>query len=193
MMNSSYGRFGLNVQNTKTIIANPETARTIAAAFPIIRVINFTNGYELIEFEPQPYPGIVESVLVSYADINPYIDSALPPMETNVPIAAAITANSRMIINQYKIDCIKLGIDVIYSDTDSLITQSEIPSEWLHKTEFVKFKLEHTIVDGYFLAPKLYSLECLGKDGTTYRVSKNKGYSGKITLEQAITLYQGGS
>jgi len=41
--------------------------------------------------------------------------------ETNVPIAAAVTAYSRIIINEYKLLALKEGLDIYYSDTDSLV------------------------------------------------------------------------
>jgi hypothetical protein len=193
MMNSSYGRFGLNVENAITNIFTPDQAKIICTAFPIIRSIPFTNGNELIEYTPIPYPGIVESGLISKNEIEPYINLNTQLMRTNVPIAAAVTAYSRMIINEYKIKALNLGIDVIYSDTDSLVVNNTLPQEWLSETELGKFKLEHTINTGYFLAPKLYHLICNNGKGGEYFVSKNKGYSGKITTEQAIELYSGKS
>lgn len=43
------------------------------------------------------------------------------PGRTNVAIASAVTAYSRMIINSYKLRAIEQGLEIFYSDTDSLV------------------------------------------------------------------------
>jgi hypothetical protein len=48
---------------------------------------------------------------------------------TNVPIAAAVTAYSRMIINEFKLIAIQQGLDIYYSDTDSLVVNGPLPPE----------------------------------------------------------------
>jgi hypothetical protein len=68
-----------------------------------------------------------------------------------------------------------------------------LPQLWLHNTEFGKFKLEHKIQEGFFIAPKLYYLECLDKDNNVYTVSKCRGFNGSLNRQQILTLFNGGS
>src|ERR1044072_7523910 len=97
----------------------------------------------------------------------------LRPMETNVPIAAAVTAYSRMIINDLKLQAMSQGLEVYYSDTDSLVVNGPLPADLIDEAELGKMKVEHRIEEGYFVAPKIYWL----KDADTgAEVVKCKGY-----------------
>lgn len=55
-------------------------------------------------------------------------------METNVPIAAAVTAYSHIIINGHKLAAIYKGLNVYYSDTDSLVVNGELPTTLIWST-----------------------------------------------------------
>lgn len=49
--------------------------------------------------------------------------------------------------------------DCFYTDTDSTILGSPLPEDETSSTELGKFKLEHRLKKGIFLAPKSYALE----------------------------------
>jgi hypothetical protein len=109
--------------------------------------------------------------------------------KTNVAIAAAVTAYSRMIINQYKLDAMALGLELFYSDTDSLVLNGPLPEHMIDSVTLGKLKLEHTIKEGIFVMPKVYYLETL--DGKI--VSKVKGFPGRLTKIQYLELLSGGT
>lgn len=109
------------------------------------------------------------------------------PGQTNVPIAAAVTAYSRMIINEYKLLALKLGLDVYYSDTDSLVLNGALPSECCDPAQLGKLKVEHVFREGIFVSPKIYYLEL--ENGKS--VTKCKGYSGKLNKDQYLSLLKG--
>jgi hypothetical protein len=48
-----------------------------------------------------------------------------------------------MIINQYKLLALNLGLEIYYSDTDSLVLNGELPKEYISNTELGKLKLEY--------------------------------------------------
>jgi hypothetical protein len=77
---------------------------------------------------------------------------------TNVAIASAVTAYSRMIINQYKLLALNLGLEIYYSDTDSLVLNGKLPEEYISNTELGKLKLEYKFKEGIFVMPKVYCL-----------------------------------
>lgn len=107
--------------------------------------------------------------------------------KTNVPIAAAITAYSRIILNKYKLLALQKGFNIYYSDTDSLVLNGPLPPEVCDSTKLGMLKLENKFTEGIFVIPKVYYLE-LG-DGST--ITKCKGYSGKLSKSQYITLLEG--
>jgi hypothetical protein len=60
---------------------------------------------------------------------------------TNVAIAAAVTAHSRMLINSYKIYALKNNYELYYSDTDSLVLNKELPPHMIDSATLGKLKL----------------------------------------------------
>ena len=101
-----------------------------------------------------------------------------------IAIAAAVTAYSRMIINEFKLLALSLGLEIYYSDTDSLVVNGPLPPEVCDSAELGQLKLEHTFKEGIFAAPKIYYLEL--EDGSA--VTKCKGYSGKLSKEQYLEV-----
>jgi DNA polymerase elongation subunit (family B) len=66
-----------------------------------------------------------------------------------------------MIINQYKLEALSLGLDIYYSDTDSLVLNGPLPESMIDSATLGKLKLEHTIKEGLFVMPKVYYLETI--------------------------------
>ena len=62
-----------------------------------------------------------------------------------------------------------------YTDTDSIVTDLKLPDNIVHPTELGKFKLEYTIVEGYFIADKTYAIKT--KEGLI--IKKSKGVDSK--------------
>ncbi|KAG6466678.1 hypothetical protein ZIOFF_075477 [Zingiber officinale] len=77
-----------------------------------------------------------------------------PPRNLAMKISAAIAAYARIHMYQF----ISRG-DCYYTDTDSVVLGSPLPDEWVSSSELGKFKLEHKVRTGIFLAPKSYILE----------------------------------
>jgi len=82
---------------------------------------------------------------------------------------------------------LSLGLNIYYSDTDSLVVNGPLPPEVCDSAKLGQLKLEHTFKEGIFAAPKIYYLEL--EDGST--VTKCKGYSGKLDKPQYIALLEG--
>lgn len=194
--NSLYGRFGMNPINTITGIYSSEESSRIHSGYAVTRCISFTNGMELLEYNPHPNVESIDSGLLSSESLNEYTKEVTRYSETNLPLAAAITAQSRIHINNIKMSLLSMGINVLYTDTDSLITDAPIPESYISSTKLGYLKLEHIIRTGYFIAPKLYWLECVqtpdelsNPSASTYIVSKSRGYGSPLTREQVEGLY----
>ena len=66
----------------------------------------------------------------------------------------AVTAYARIFMSQF---INNEYYDVIYSDTDSIVTTKKLPQDWIGD-EWGKFKLEYHAEFALFIAPKLYYL-----------------------------------
>ncbi|POG53951.1 DNA polymerase B [Rhizophagus irregularis DAOM 181602=DAOM 197198] len=183
LMNSMYGRFGMHPTLTAHGIYTSKQMNQITPAWIVQNAINF-GELSLVTLllnknwilENQGVEGLIKH-LTNLGN------------NTNVAIAAAVTAYSRMIINQYKLDALKLGLNLFYSDTDSLILDGPLPENYIHSATLGKLKLEHIFKEGIFVMPKVYYLE--KEDGSI--VSKVKGFPGKLSKAQYLELLEGRS
>lgn len=162
LMNSLYGRFGINPKSTITEVCDEDRYKYLTKKRDLILADKLCEYY----------------YIVSYWS-NTEQDWS-PPRISAVHLAAAITACSRIYMYQYisRPDC-------YYTDTDSVVLGSPLPEEEISNTVLGKFKLEYNIIEGIFLAPKsYYILTQEGKD-----ILKHKG-SAKALVNKEWFHYQ---
>lgn len=136
LMNSLYGRFGINPKSTTTEVCDVDRYKHL------IKHSELIFGDMLSE----------NNYIVSY-HINTGKDTEHwnPPKNSAVQLAAAITASARIHMYPYI-----SREDSYYTDTDSVVLSSPLPEEEVSSTVLGKFKLEDRVVKGDFLAPKSY-------------------------------------
>lgn len=137
LMNSLYGRFGMN------------------------------NNFDNIEVIHKDYLADFENKYIDYISEKIELDDYIiifynPPNDidtdykTSVGIAAATTAYSRVHMTQFKNNP---NINLYYTDTDSIYTDSDIDESFIDNKTLGKLKLENICKRAIFLAAKLYFLE----------------------------------
>jgi hypothetical protein len=110
-------------------------------------------------------------------------DSRNISINQSLPCAIATTAYARMYMFKVIYMLINLGIEVFYMDTDSMVINGVLPSEFIGNKSGL-FKLEHEIEHGYFISPKLYAFKTInGKF-----VVKAKGIGSKLDFNSFNTL-----
>ena len=143
LMNSLYGRFGINPESTTTEVCDR------ARYDELIQKDNFIWGDKLSD----------HTYIVSYLCNASHVSDLdwNPPKISAVQMAAAITACARIHMYKYisRDDC-------YYTDTDSAILGSPLPEDEI-SMELGKLKLEHFVKEGIFLAPKSYGLDADGE------------------------------
>ena len=194
LMNSMSGRFGMHTEAVKHVLINPNELVNISKNFQILDEIPLGRLYLVTLALNQPNPIIGNKINTK---IQKFLEGV--PGNTNVAIAAAVTAYSRMIINQYKLKALEQGLDIYYSDTDSIVLNGALPENLVDSAILGKFKLEHTLVldcpkaraikEGIFVMPKVYYLETT--EGRV--ITKCKGFSAKLNKAQYLELLKGNS
>ena len=96
------------------------------------------------------------------------------PANTAVQLSAAIADYARIVLYPF----IKRD-DCYYTDTDSIVVQNELPEEMVSPSEIGKFKKEHYVKEGIFLAPKSYCIHALHEDKEEI-IMKHKGPVRKV-------------
>nr|AGA14231.1 truncated DNA polymerase [Rhizophagus irregularis] len=179
LMNSMYGRFGMHTGLVHQKFMEPRQLDYITEHFEILSEIPF--GELLLVSYTLKDPTVIGTKRLA-STLKRFVDSL--PGNTNVAIAAAVTAYSRIIINTYKLKALELGLEIYYSDTDSLVVNGTLPENMIDSATLGKLKLEHTFKEGIFVMPKVYYLEL--EDGTA--ITKTKGFPGSLTKEQYLAL-----
>ncbi|PKB96384.1 DNA polymerase B 2 [Rhizophagus irregularis] len=180
LMNSMYGRFGMHPSLTKHQFIDNDCLETLNSQWQMEAQIDFGNISLVTLLLNQEWILKNKGKAELIKDLNELGN------KTNVAIASAVTAHSRMIINQYKLLALSLGLELYYSDTDSLVLNGPLPSKYLDSASLGKLKLEHKIKEGIFVMPKVYFLET--EEGI---VTKCKGFAGKLTKAQYLELLEG--
>ena len=115
LMNSMYGRFGMRSEAIENGFVNLNQLHQLAQKYNILNVIEigslFLVSYTLNETPEQL--GQEKFIKLIYQFIR-------RSSNTNVAIAAAVTAYSRILINTYKLKALEQGLNIYYSDTDSI-------------------------------------------------------------------------
>lgn len=147
LMNSLYGRFGINPESIQTEVCNYDKYNQLI----------ITTGFQYAEKLSDKY------YIIAYKTNTERVPDAewRPPRIAAVQISAAITTCARIHMHPYN-----SREDCYYTDTDSVILGSPLPDDDVSPTELGKFKLEHKLNKGIFLAPKviIFGLikNCLG-------------------------------
>jgi hypothetical protein len=135
LMNSMYGRFGMHPSLIKNSFRTEEQLENLSSLWIIQNKIDF-NHLSLVSLLLNQ-----EWILQNKGKqelIRVLMDSG---NNTNVAIAAAVTAHSRMLINSYKIYALKNNYELYYSDTDSLVLNKELPPHMIDSATLGKLKL----------------------------------------------------
>lgn len=191
-LNALTGRFGLNIFNPITKIVNKTTYKQIATTRRIKDQIDITEDKILVSYFPELDPDLCKQFNIDITKASNKYNNPESADKSNfdsisVAISAAITAYGRIHISKIKLGILELGGKIYYSDTDSIVTDLELPKQMVDKKKIGKLKLEHIISKGYFVSNKLY---CLITEDKT--VLKAKGLDNDcLTVDDYISLWNG--
>nr|AYM32740.1 DNA polymerase [Silene vulgaris] len=170
LMNSLYGRFGINPEYSKTELCNESRLKSLLRGGPLINKRRLRDDLYMVSYRCNTSPRGKES---------PY----KVKKTAAVQIAAAITSKARVYMYEHlsRDDC-------YYTDTDSIVLGSPLPDKLVSPTELGKFKLEDKIKEGIFLAPKSYwySRESSQEDVIRYKGEGKKIVDKKYYIDQYL-------
>jgi hypothetical protein len=169
LMNSSYGRFGMDDNfDDLRIMTNKEYTNFENKYMNIIKSFISLDNNILVKFENQD-------------KINNLLDNGSITHSTNIAIAAAITAYARIEMSQFKNNPL---FNLYYSDTDSIYIDSKLPDDLVSNTILGKMKLESVITKAIFICPKVYAY--LTEDNK--EIIKIKGLTKEAIKDNNISL-----
>jgi DNA polymerase elongation subunit (family B) len=152
LLNSLYGRFGMDDSFNLLLIVNNKELLEIEKDFNVLNITPFKlkkGDKYLISFNNPDTQTITK------------MDGNKETHNINIAIASAVTAYARIHMNQFKNN--PNLPNLYYTDTDSLYFDGPIHSQgtdgFISNTELGKLKLEGVYDKAFFLAPKVYALK----------------------------------
>jgi hypothetical protein len=198
LLNSLYGRFGMNDNFPNIFILNKEEYQEIESDpdLEVIEVIPLTDttpsphssvgGHSSCVAGGVGRKNINEKYLVQWN--NPYsyfktrLDGSLKETHNvNIAIAASVTAYARIHMSQFKNN--PTLPNLYYTDTDSLYFDGPIDDSFISNTKLGKLKLEGIYDQAIFLAPKVYALK-----NSLEEIIKIKGLTKDAIIKNNISL-----
>ena len=173
LLNSLYGRFGMQPQLHSHIFANFSEVQELCTKFEIIDYIEIDKDLYFVTYESE--------------DSNELDSSFSKNSGVSVSIASAVTAYARVYMSQFKNN---QDYNLFYTDTDSIFVDKELNSS-LVNSGLGNMKLEYKLTDSIFLAPKVYA----GITDQGKKICKVKGFtnSSQISLNELENLLDKGS
>lgn len=161
MLNTLYGRLAIKSLVTLTKkIKTKDLPHYFLIYKSSLTLLNEGPNYSLISIE-EPKVSF-NSYEIQNGEIRYYCDRLYASTTEELQqskyleaphIAAAIAAYSRIDVDKLKRNCLKLGYNLNYSDTDSLVTNnSGLKSSY----SLGGVKLDYVIKSSYFILPKVY-------------------------------------
>jgi hypothetical protein len=169
LMNSLYGRFGMNPNFESHSIINSD------------KLDEYIDSFDVVDFKDL---NINSKLLISYKDKKKIENNKFltdkNDINVSIPIASSITAYARIFMSKYKNN---LDYKILYTDTDSMFIDSELDSS-LVGNKLGQWKLEYTFKDAVFMAPKVYG--GITDDGK--EIVKIKGFKNSLPFKDLKEL-----
>lgn len=159
LLKNLLGRFGIHLEKYKTELVDENTFNNISM---IRDVKGYTNigDMSLVSYSTSVNYDSIKQLDLDLNEVlkhNKYSEITAQSA-SSVVISAAVTAYARIIMCKHKLDILNTGGKIYYSDTDSIVTDIELPSELVSNNELGKFKLEYKVKEGIFISGKTYCL-----------------------------------
>jgi len=191
LLNSLYGRLGIkgNINDLKIIRDKPQGKKiTKVLETENSDILYQANDLFLVKSEGPLDPEILNLIYKEklYKDENNGFHCKNPwkGISSSVQFSAAITAYARMHLNKYKNIP---GNEYLGGDTDSIILTHPLFAKYVGSSLGL-FKLEHIIVEGFYLQKKFYML--VTKDNKI--IIKAKGINNKLlNYNTFLELFKG--
>lgn len=158
LLNNLLGRFAIRLEKAVTKLLANSTYDKLKTKHKVISEKAIGNSKTLVTYLPKLDVDLIASLNLDIVKIASKQSDEERQMfnVTSVPISAAITAYGRIDIYKLKMDIMKMGGNIYYSDTYSLVTDIKLPDSMVNTNEIGKLKLEHEIQKGIFISGKTY-------------------------------------
>ncbi len=192
LLNNLLGRFGMNIDKSKTELVDDERFNELIQ-YKQIKSVKHIGNRKLVTYGSNISLHICESHDVDFT--KTYINDIKRNKkgsneerlhDVSIAISSAVTSYSRIFMSKIKLEILKTG-SIYYTDTDSIVTDVKLGDKYVGN-EIGKLKLEHEIKEGYFISNKTYCFKN-NKNKLTIRA---KGIDSRsLCYQDFVRLYLG--
>lgn len=167
LMNTLYGRFGMNQETSITKIIDKEKLPFYQLLFDIT---DYHDNSELLTFKYNKQNSKIIKEEIDKINLDTtskenilkeleIFEKRIGNTNSSIQIASAITSYARIkLINDMNDHIINNNSEIYYYDTDSIYTNKKLDNELTSDNLLGKYKLEKIIKKGIFLSPKNYAI-----------------------------------
>lgn len=158
LLNNLLGRFGISLEKPITEILTNREYQTLKVMHKVTSEIQLSKDRKLVSYIPKLDYDLINSHGLDFLKVvAKYKDAELQPINTtSIVISAAITAYARIHITNLKLEILKQGGNLYYSDTDSIVTDIELQDSLVSPNKLGLLKLEHVLDEAIFISNKIY-------------------------------------
>lgn len=158
LLNNLLGRFGISLDKPITEIMSKRGFEDKSLMHKIMSYKDLSKDRVLVSYIPKLDYELINSYNLDFIKIvAKYKDKEIQPMDnTSIVISAAVTAYARIHITKLKLDILKQGGNLYYSDTDSIVTDIQLDDSLVSSDKLGLLKLEHVIDEAIFISNKIY-------------------------------------
>lgn len=176
ILNSLIGKFGMNLYKSVTKLVDNDQHDILNTTRVVKDSKKIDDNLYLTCYIPSINKEICDKFDVDYVKaLNSEKYDEFKDVKTyktvSITTAAAVLSYARIHMAKVMLFILKNGGTISYHDTDSLVTDLKLPSEWVDQKDLGKFKLEYTIKKGFFTADKTYYIESM--EGKIVKRAKN--------------------
>lgn len=164
LLNSLYGRIAFQTPITRTKVIPINKLQNFQYKYLVEKVVYVTKKYILVYYNEKAEIQTITQILTTSENIESTLTTEIKEnnyLNVSLPLASAIASYARISMLPFKTNPLN---PPFYTDTDSIVVQQPLPSNYVSNTELGKMKEPLHIKSAVFLAPKVYILQL--NDGT---------------------------
>lgn len=158
LLNNLLGRFGINMDKPVTEILSQKAFSSKMLMYRITSYKELSDDRVMVTYIPKLDHELITSHGLDFLKVvRKHKDNEVQAINiTSVVISAAVTAYARIHITKLKLDILRKGGKIYYSDTDSIITDIKLSDDLVSANKLGLLKLEHTLDEAIFISNKIY-------------------------------------
>lgn len=163
LLNSIFGRFGMNINKSISEIVNKDKLDLILSSHEVNSIKELDENNFIVSYNSEISNSVSERSgldiikLLEKKDCRDY-EHNYKVQDVSITTAAAITAYARIYINKLKEWVLLNQGEIYYSDTDSIVTNLKLPDNLVNNM-LGGLKLEYKVKEAFFMSSKTYYLK----------------------------------